>query len=80
MLKADVHENQAPSQGFNMTLDMTLRTSGGVAFASGLFLAIDEALDPLVGALVPHGRRKRGTNIVVVGIPVLLALYYLLFW
>lgn len=67
-------------RGFNKTLDMTLRQSGGVAIASGLFLAIDEALDPLVGALVPHGRRRRGMNIIAVCIPILIALYYFLFW
>ncbi|XP_003748549.1 uncharacterized protein LOC100898721 [Galendromus occidentalis] len=76
----DVAENEnAPNQGFNMTLDMTLRSSGGIAFASGLFLAIDEALDPLVGVFVPHGRRRRGANIVAVCIPIVLAIYFLFF-
>lgn len=76
---SDATEN-APNPVFNKTLDMTLRTSGGIAFASGLFLAIDEALDPLVGFLVPYGRRYRGANIVAVCIPIILAIYFLLFW
>lgn len=50
---------------FNKTLDMTLRSSGPLAFGVGLLLVIDEMLDPIVGFLLPYGLRRRGANLAV---------------
>ncbi|OQR70702.1 hypothetical protein BIW11_11457 [Tropilaelaps mercedesae] len=66
--------NRTATDYFNKTLDMTLRTSGAAACGLGLLLAFDEMLDPAVSPLLPYGLRRRGANVIIFLVSVLLAM------